>query len=128
MLFEIEKPRRYHENKYFILFYHGNKISSLEERSRSICDVILKQNCRESCSPLHPRDFRNADVKRNMFYSFNHRFECLYYILIRLRAINIVDYLFLSTICFNRGRLTWNSNASPKLDFLHANTKYTSES
>ena len=27
--------------------------------------------------------------------------------------------------CSNRGRLTWNSNASPKFDFLHANTKET---
>ena len=51
--------------------------------------------------------------------------ECLYYILIILSAINIVDYLYLSTISFNRGRLTLNSNASPDFDFLHANTKYT---
>ena len=29
-----------------------------------------------------------------------------------LSAINIVAYLFSSTICFNRGRLTWNSIAS----------------
>ena len=38
----------------------------------------------------------------------------LLYILIRLSAINIVEYLYLSTICFNRGRLTWNSNAITK--------------
>ena len=35
--------------------------SSLEERSRSTCDVILKQNWLESCFLLHPRDFRSAD-------------------------------------------------------------------
>ena len=35
--------------------------------------------------------------------------DYLYYILISLWAITIVDYLFLSTIWFNRGRLTWNS-------------------
>ena len=35
----------------------------------SICDVILKQNCRESCSLLHPRDFRNV----------NDWFSCLLY-------------------------------------------------
>ena len=44
------------------------------------------------------------------FFSFNLRCECLNYILIRLWAINIVDYLFLSTKCINRGRLIWNSN------------------
>ena len=42
-------------------------------------------------------------------------------------AINVVDYLFLSRKCFNRGRLIWNSKASPKFDFLHANTKYTGQ-
>ena len=51
---------------------------------------------------------------------FNLSCECLYYmyISIRLWAINIVDFLFLPTICFNRGRLIWNSNALPKVDFL----------
>ena len=112
------------------LFYHGNKISSIEERSRWICNVILKQNCRESCSLLHPRDFRNADDwfsfwKWIGFYAFDLRCERLYYILVRFWAINIIDYPFLSTICFNRGRLTWNSNSSPTFDFLHSNTKYT---
>ena len=29
---------------------------ALEEQSRSICGVILMQNCREICSLLHPRD------------------------------------------------------------------------
>ena len=105
------------------LSYHGNKIelivSSVEERSRSIWSYWLL---------LHSRDSRNADdwfsfSKENMFYSFNFRCKCLYYILIRLWAINIVDFIFLSTIWFNRGRLTWNSNASPQFDFLHANTK-----
>ena len=60
-----------------------------------------------------------------LFFSSQTLCKCLYYILIRLSAINIVDYLFLSTECFNRGRLIWNSNASPKFDFLHANTNYT---
>ena len=50
----------------------------------------------------------------------------VYYILIELSAINIVDYLILSKKCSNRGTLTWNSNASPKFDFLHANMKYRS--
>ena len=36
----------------------------------------------------------------------------------------MVDYLFLSTTCFNRERLILNSKASPKFDFLHAYTKY----
>ena len=70
---------------------------------------------------LHPCDFRNAEDWYSFwkwigFYCFNRRCKCLYYILIWFSAINIVDYLFLSTICFNRGRLTWNSNASPKLN------------
>ena len=48
------------------LFYYGNKIYSLsfsssEERNWSICDVILIQTCRESCSLLHLRDFKNSD-------------------------------------------------------------------
>ena len=30
-----------------------------------------------------------------------------------------------SSTYFNKGRLTWNSNASPEYDFLHASTKYT---
>ena len=56
----------------------------------------------------------------NRFYSFYLMCKCLYSILIRLSATNIVDYLYLLRICFNRGRLTWNSNASPEFDFLHA--------
>ena len=80
--------------------------------------------------PVAPSRFQECRrlvffLKRNRFYSFNLRCECLYYILIRFSAINIVDYLYLSTICVNRRRLTWNSNASPKIDFLHAYTKYT---
>ena len=36
-------------------------------------------------------------------------------LLIISSAINIIDYL--STIWYNRGRFTWNSNASPEFDF-----------
>ena len=36
----------------------------------------------------------------------------MYYNLMKLPAINIVYYLCLSTKCFNRGRLIWNSNTS----------------
>ena len=141
MLFEIERPRRQprlkivfqttfrHRRGYsatnmrtssIFLFYHGSKIelsfSSKEERIRSICDVILKQNCRKRCSLLHPRFFQKCRqlvffFKSNRFLSFNHRCECFYYILIRLWAIHIVDYLFFSTICFNRGRLSWKASA-----------------
>ena len=53
-----------HENKYFISILSRQQnwsFSFNEERSRSICDVILTQNCRENCSLLHPFDFRNAD-------------------------------------------------------------------
>ena len=39
--------------------------------------------------------------------------------------MNIVDYLFPSRKCSNRGKSIWNSNASPKFDILHANMKYT---
>ena len=104
--------------------------SSIEERSRSICDVKLKQNCRESCSLLHPRDFRNADDWFSFWKGIGFCLlilsaSVLNYILIGLWAINIVDYILLSTKCFNRGRSIWNSNASPKFNFLHANTKYT---
>ena len=38
----------------------------------------------------------------------------LYYMLIKLSAINISVYLILSTKCFNKGRLIWNSNTLPK--------------
>ena len=37
-----------------------------------------------------------------------------------MRTVNIVDYLFLSTL--TEDGLIRNSNASPKFDFLHANT------
>ena len=58
------------------LFYHGNKLSWSK-----ICDAILIQNCRESCSLLHPRDLSNADywfsfLKWHMFYSFNLMCKC----------------------------------------------------
>ena len=44
----------------------------------------------------------------------------------KLPVINIVDYLVcLSTKCFIRGSLIWNSNASPKMIFDMLNTKYT---
>ena len=50
-----------HENKYFISILPQQhkkswSFSSLEERSRSICCVILMQNCRDSWSLLRPRD------------------------------------------------------------------------
>ena len=101
------------------IFYHGINIELIiswkEERIRSICDVLLKQNCRVAPSCLQECRQLVFFLKRNRFYSFNFKCECLYHILIRLWAINIVDYLLLSTISFNRGRLTWNSNALPKL-------------
>ena len=50
---------------------------------------------------------------------------CIIYWFDYWSAIKIVDYLFLSTKCSDRWRSAWNSNASPKFDFLHANTKYT---
>ena len=76
---------------------------------------------RESFSLLHPRERRRLVLflKRNLFYSFTLRCECVYYILIWLSAVNIVDYLMYSyqlTKFFNRGRLIWNSNASPKMN------------
>ena len=81
MLFEIEKPRLLYFKQHFdteevilqqpreqVLYFYFTmattlnwSFSSIEERSRSICDVILKQNCRESCSLLQPRYIRNAD-------------------------------------------------------------------
>ena len=60
----------------------------IEERSRSICYVILIQHCRES-SLMHPHDFKNAHdcmvffLKRNRFYSFNLRCKCLSFMLIK---------------------------------------------
>ena len=74
--------------------------SSIEEQSRPICDVILKQNCWESCSLLHPGDFRKIDDEFSYW-----------------KGIGFILLI--------RGRITWNSNASPKFDLLHANTKYT---
>ena len=71
-----------------------------------------------TASDAGPDIIRSHLLKKNRFYSFNHRCECLYYISIRLWAIIIVDYPFLSTIYFNRGRLTWNSQRLAK-DFLH---------
>ena len=54
-----------HENKYFIPILPQYKIklsfSSIKEWSRSICDTILTQNWRESCSLLYPRDLKNTD-------------------------------------------------------------------
>ena len=114
MFFEIEMPRLLYFKQHSILrrlfcnnhkststlflFYHGNEIKLIvfliEERSRSICDIILKQNCRESCSLLHPLDFRNADGCCCFFFfkeSFNLRCKCLFYSL----TINIGEYLFL---------------------------------
>ena len=61
MEFILQQQR---ESCTLFLFYQGNKIKLivfLPRRSRSICDVILIQNCRESISRLHPLDFRNAD-------------------------------------------------------------------
>lgn len=39
----------------------------------------------------------------------------MYCVLIRLLAINFVAYIFFLTKCFNRERLIWNNNASPKM-------------
>ena len=93
--------------------------SSIEEQSRSICEVILIQNWGENCYLLYPRNFKNAGdwfyiYKENRFYSFNQRCKCLYYILLKLPAINNVVDICLSMKCFIRGSLIWNSNASPK--------------
>ena len=57
-------------------------------------------------------------MKRNKLCSLNLRCECLYFTSIRLSAVDLVDYLFLPTKCFNRGKLIWNCRASPKTDFL----------
>ena len=85
----LHQPRE--QELHFILPRQQNRADRFP--SRSISDVILKQNCRENCSLLDLIDFR-----------------WLYYILIRLSAINIADYLFLPTKYFNRGRLISNSN------------------
>ena len=56
--FILQQPR-----EQVLYFYYTTapklswSFSSIEERRRSIFDVILKQNCKESCSLLHPRDF-----------------------------------------------------------------------
>lgn len=140
MKFEIQMPRRHRSlgisnnsstpRRFFCFFLYSttaNKteliFSSIEERNLSICDII-------PCSLLHPRNFYDCRpliffMKRNRFCSFTLRCECIYYISIRLSAIGIVDYLFLSTKCSNRGRLIWNSHASPIYNVLNANTKYT---
>ena len=83
MKFEIQMPRRHrslgisnnstnntprrlfcnnNENKYFISILPRQENRDDRSPLRLICDVILIQNCRESCSLLHPRDLRNADM------------------------------------------------------------------
>ena len=58
-------------------------------------------------------------IKEIGFSLFNLRCKCLHYtfIWIKLSAINIVAYLFLS----HREKLIWHSKASPKNDFWLAN-------
>ena len=70
-------------------FYHSKQkrsLSSLEERSTSICAVILIQKCWVSRSLLHSRNLRNADdwfslKKYVLFFLYNvqtlgNRCEC----------------------------------------------------
>ena len=123
MLFEIESrgfcisnnlstPRRLfcnkHESKYFISILprqqnsSDRSFSSIIERRRSICNKTVDNAvlcCTLVCLGCRRLIFF---LKRNRLYSFNLMCECLNYILIRLSAINIVDYLhvYLSTICF----------------------------
>ena len=49
----------------------------------------------------------------------------MYYVLIKSSATDIVASLFLSTKCFNGGKLIWNVNASPRIiAAMLINTKY----
>ena len=83
MLFEIEKPRRkprllfqtifWHlgddsakttRTSTIFPFYHGNKFSLIEERGQSVTSFF------NSCSLLHPLDFRNAD---DWFFFFKEK-------------------------------------------------------
>ena len=74
-------------------------------------------NWGDNCSLLHLSKLKTRTIGFIFFKksvdSFNQRCKCLYYILMKLPLINIVVYLCLSSKCFNRGRLIWNSNASP---------------
>ena len=69
--------------------------SSIEERSRSICDIILKQNCSCCCTlvSLGVQTIGFLEVFR--FYSCNFRCECLFYILIRLwEILSLIIYYY----------------------------------
>ena len=73
MLFEIQKPRLTLRRFYFKqhspprrLFYNNHKnmyFISILPRQQNRADRLerSRSNRRESCSLLHPRDFRNAD-------------------------------------------------------------------
>ena len=73
---------------------------STEERSRLILNKTAERAV--PCSTLVILGM--SALKRKNIHSFNLECECLLDILIRLSAINIVDYIFLSTKCFHRWR------------------------
>lgn len=73
----------------------------VEEQSRSICDVILIQNCKESCPLLHPHGFKRQSIgfrfkdETLLFHEFKMQMIVLYskYFLLHIDYI-IGNYLF----------------------------------
>ena len=110
-----------HENKYFIsiLPWQQNRSDRFPLQKNEVSQSVMQffNKTAEKAAPccalvILGKQTIGFLLERNKFYSFNLRFECLFYILIRLSAINIVQNLFLSTKCFNGGKLTSNSNSS----------------
>ena len=110
----ISTPRKLscnnHKNKYFI-FYSTTAQNRADhfflqdnEVGQSMTHVILKHTCRKSCSLLQPRAFDDLFSFWKVI-GFNLLIFGASVVLhiIRYSAINIVDYLFLSTICIQRG-------------------------
>ena len=118
-IFQTTTPRRLvcnnHENKYFICILPRQQKELVVFPYRKTKQVNL---WRHSLTKLQRKLFPRCILvilrmqtigflfERNGFNSFNHRWECLYYIFINSwSVIDTVPSLFLSTKRSNRGRL-----------------------